>query len=51
MHMHACVSHVCLCPKRPEEGIKSPRAQVTGSYMLLTWVLGAEIESLGEWEA
>ena len=24
-------AHVCMCPQKPEEGTKSPRAGVTGS--------------------
>lgn len=30
----------CRCPLRPEEGIRSPRAEVRGSFSCLTWVLG-----------
>jgi hypothetical protein len=39
--------NVCRLPRRPEEGIGSPRAGVTGVVLCPTWVLGTGLRSSG----
>lgn len=41
-----CIYHVFRWPRRPEEGIKTPGAELTG----YVWVLGTKLGPLGEWK-
>lgn len=45
-----CMSHVCRCPRRPEEGVRSPDAELQAVVKCLTLDLETVARSPGKQE-